>query len=308
MNGYIEELKDRVNDLSSNNNYLKEIFEKQANWSLTSLARAYRIINGLNQTSNQKITRYLIATQSRSGTKHIDSFLRNAYGLCSETLPQHYHSPASLGSSILPKFFEDSEFLYGNSFASDHILPGPKLQQLILGFRITTIVQMRNPAQSCVSLYFNLIESKFITTDTYVPGLQYGPALIENNDSLRSHLIKNIFPRTVAFVRLWMKSLKSLKSLKFAESVPLILFHEQLVNDPNVGSNYNSWYSNLEGNSQGIMPPVPEGQLDLFSQNVSKPECCPSTYTTSVGCVCQTPEQAKYLNERGGNRTLNSNY
>tara|TARA_Y100000768_G_C23988811_1_gene690691 strand:- start:118 stop:552 length:435 start_codon:yes stop_codon:yes gene_type:complete len=83
---------------------------------------------------------------------------------------------------------------------------------------------------------------------------------------------------------------------------------QKLVNDPNVDNTYNSWFSDLEGNTQGIMPPVPEGQLDLFAENISKPECCPSTYTTSVGCVCATPEQAKYLNERGGNRTLNSNY
>ena len=72
--------------------------------------------------------------------------------------------------------------------------------------------------------------------------------------------------------------------------------------------NYNSWYSNLEMNSQGRNVPLPEGQLDLFAENVSSPDCCPSTYTTSTGCLCETPEQAQYLNQRGGNRTLNSNY
>jgi hypothetical protein len=86
------------------------------------------------------------------------------------------------------------------------------------------------------------------------------------------------------------------------------LEQQQLMQDPNSVYGYNSWYSGLEGNSQGIKPPLPEGQMDLFAQNVSRPECCPSTYTTSVGCICETPEQMKYLNERGGNRTLNSTY
>ena len=74
--------------------------------------------------------------------------------------------------------------------------------------------------------------------------------------------------------------------------------------------NYNSssWYAPLEGNTQGIKPPLPEGELDIFADNVSDPSCCPSTYTTSTGCVCATPEQMKYLNQRGGNRTLSSIY
>jgi hypothetical protein len=44
--------------------------------------------------------------------------------------------------------------------------------------------------------------------------------------------------------------------------------------------------------------------LFMFKNNVAKPECCGSTYSTDTGCVCTTPEQRKFLNMRGGNRTV----
>ena len=71
----------------------------------------------------------------------------------------------------------------------------------------------------------------------------------------------------------------------------------------------STWYSPLDVNSQGLTVPLHKGELAIFSKNPSKPECCSaSTYSTSTGCVCVTPEQMKYLNERGGNRTLTSLY
>jgi len=77
--------------------------------------------------------------------------------------------------------------------------------------------------------------------------------------------------------------------------------------DYSLGDNsYNSWYGSFEGNTQGLQPPLPEGELDIFADNKSDPSCCPSTYSTSSGCVCATPEQMKYLNQRGGNRTLSN--
>lgn len=54
----------------------------------------------------------------------------------------------------------------------------------------------------------------------------------------------------------------------------------------------------------GTPVPLPEGELLLFADDQFKPECCPSTYTSSTGCSCITQEQVTYLNERGGNRTL----
>jgi hypothetical protein len=66
-------------------------------------------------------------------------------------------------------------------------------------------------------------------------------------------------------------------------------------------------YSELEKNEGGPIP-LPEGELLFFDTNKFTPECCPSTYSTADGCLCASPEQMKYLNQRGGNRTLTSEY
>ncbi len=42
----------------------------------------------------------------------------------------------------------------------------------------------------------------------------------------------------------------------------------------------------------------------FLSDTKSSPNCCKaSTYSTSTGCLCTTPEQLQFLNMRGGNRT-----
>ena len=68
-----------------------------------------------------------------------------------------------------------------------------------------------------------------------------------------------------------------------------------------------TWFKSLEGNVGGPVP-LPEGQLAMFTDNKFDPSCCPSTYSTGSGCACVSPEQAKYLNQRGGNRTLPTEY
>ena len=37
----------------------------------------------------------------------------------------------------------------------------------------------------------------------------------------------------------------------------------------------------------------------MFMNNKSSPDCCPSTFSTSTGCVCTTENQRKYINSRG---------
>lgn len=51
-------------------------------------------------------------------------------------------------------------------------------------------------------------------------------------------------------------------------------------------------------------PPVEVGPDNLFyfKNNQCKPECCPATLSCDGGCVCSTPEQRRFLAERGGNR------
>jgi hypothetical protein len=43
--------------------------------------------------------------------------------------------------------------------------------------------------------------------------------------------------------------------------------------------------------------------LFMFAFNQSHPDCCPSTFSTSTGCVCTTKEQREHINKRGGNRS-----
>jgi hypothetical protein len=54
----------------------------------------------------------------------------------------------------------------------------------------------------------------------------------------------------------------------------------------------------------GTPVPLPEGELFFFADNKFKPECCPSTYSDSMGCACLSQDQVNYINQRGGNRTL----
>ena len=55
--------------------------------------------------------------------------------------------------------------------------------------------------------------------------------------------------------------------------------------------------------------PVPlQGTMDFFRDNAFKPECCPATYSSSTGCACTSVSQLNYLNQRGGNRTLASEF
>lgn len=54
--------------------------------------------------------------------------------------------------------------------------------------------------------------------------------------------------------------------------------------------------------------PLPADELLIFADNQVKPECCPSYYSSSTGCVCTSQKQWDYLNERGGNRTLNTEF
>lgn len=78
-------------------------------------------------------------------------------------------------------------------------------------------------------------------------------------------------------------------------------------------ANMNSWYQNGSTPSaidaNGTQPiPLPNDEMVLFATTKFKPECCPSSYSTSTGCACMTNGQYKYLQERGGNNVPYSEY
>ena len=76
---------------------------------------------------------------------------------------------------------------------------------------------------------------------------------------------------------------------------------------PNEINDAANVFTDLEKNVGGPVP-LPEEELVFFDQNKFSPDCCPSNYSSADGCVCASPEQMKYLNERGGNRTLHDEY
>ena len=54
--------------------------------------------------------------------------------------------------------------------------------------------------------------------------------------------------------------------------------------------------------------PLPEGEMDFFANADFKPECCPSSSSTSAGCWCGTSKDVDYLVSRGGNNVPYSEY
>tara|TARA_E500000178_G_C17028797_1_gene759407 strand:+ start:2672 stop:3232 length:561 start_codon:yes stop_codon:yes gene_type:complete len=44
----------------------------------------------------------------------------------------------------------------------------------------------------------------------------------------------------------------------------------------------------------------------VFNQNVSSPDCCPSIYSSSTGCVCANKKQNEFIQSRGGNSSYPS--
>jgi len=44
--------------------------------------------------------------------------------------------------------------------------------------------------------------------------------------------------------------------------------------------------------------------LFIFRDNQAKPGCCSASYSSDMGCICTTPQQRNFINQRGGNRTM----
>jgi hypothetical protein len=64
-------------------------------------------------------------------------------------------------------------------------------------------------------------------------------------------------------------------------------------------------YWRKSSDAAGVVPAFEPGpdNLFFFKNNQCKPECCGASYSCGGGCVCTTPDQRKYINQRGGNNT-----
>jgi hypothetical protein len=54
--------------------------------------------------------------------------------------------------------------------------------------------------------------------------------------------------------------------------------------------------------------PLPDGEMLMFKNTQFSGECCPNTYSNSMGCACMTVDQYNYLIDRGGNNVPYSEY
>lgn len=73
------------------------------------------------------------------------------------------------------------------------------------------------------------------------------------------------------------------------------------------GNGVSQWrYTKPNEPLNGYFPKFKPGpdNLFMFKDNQCKPECCGASFACDGGgCVCTTPEQRNYINQRGGNRT-----
>ena len=70
------------------------------------------------------------------------------------------------------------------------------------------------------------------------------------------------------------------------------------------GNSVSNWrYTSPNEPLNGPEFNVGDDNLFMFKNNQCKPECCGASYSCDGGCVCTTPQQRTYLNQRGGNRT-----
>jgi hypothetical protein len=52
-----------------------------------------------------------------------------------------------------------------------------------------------------------------------------------------------------------------------------------------------------------IVGPADNPEMFLFANNKASPDCCPSPYSTSRGCVCITENQINEVSQRGTNNS-----
>ena len=86
-----------------------------------------------------------------------------------------------------------------------------------------------------------------------------------------------------------------------------------LINNIGITSPVGDDFSLTQDLTAYNLPPV-DGQkgspnrMFMLANNQFKPECCPSTYTTSTGCMCRNEIQDQFIRSRGRNKTSSSKF
>ena len=65
---------------------------------------------------------------------------------------------------------------------------------------------------------------------------------------------------------------------------------------------YKNQIETFENNNLIQNKKMPE-QLDLLTYSTFSPDCCPSVYSSSNGCLCDNHNEFSAITTRGGNRS-----
>ena len=65
---------------------------------------------------------------------------------------------------------------------------------------------------------------------------------------------------------------------------------------------YNRKIETFENNNLIQNKKMPQ-QLDLLTYSTFSPDCCPSVYSSSTGCLCDNNNEFSAITTRGGNRS-----
>lgn len=52
---------------------------------------------------------------------------------------------------------------------------------------------------------------------------------------------------------------------------------------------------------------IPDDSMFMFAKNISSPYCCPSTYSSDMGCVCTNKQQRDMISSRGNRYQTSEN-
>ena len=64
---------------------------------------------------------------------------------------------------------------------------------------------------------------------------------------------------------------------------------------------YTAGYTTVDGKKDSPK------QAFMMAYNRSSPDCCPATFSSSLGCVCLSQDQSDFINRRGHQKSVNGN-
>ena len=232
----IKSSQERINAVEILRSFIKQ--ENNGDWRTTKLTgQIKRYLSGIDREKNNNATRYFLFTLMKSGTKHMEQCLSQVYGLERFTPSFDFENVNQSASRIKPVYYNETDFIFGESYLSYHLHPSVGLLKDINKFKIKTIIMLRNPAQTIVSHYHYCLKNKFSSKDTYRPGEYYGPYKIRNQDELKLFLLAKTFPRACKFISAWLEVHRMYK--EDGSDLVNTFFQEEIVN------NENRFYSKL---------------------------------------------------------------